>query len=62
MYYYVSKAKVIILNGCDITRIYDNITKQIVLVINIEGNIVSWFKLYDGRIGYAGTKGVKLLN
>lgn len=54
--------RLLLFNGCDITRIYDNITKQIVLVINIEGNIVSWFKLYDGRIGYAGTKGVKLLN
>ena len=53
--------KILIFNGCDIAKIYDYEVFQVELVINLEGNIITWFKLWDGRIGYAGTKGIKIL-
>ena len=53
--------KILIFNGCDIAKIYDYEVFQVELIINLEGNIITWFKLWDGRIGYAGTKGIKIL-
>ena len=56
------KDKILLFNGSDVTRIYDCENQQVVVVINIEGSIVTWFKLWDGRIGFAGTKGIKIIN
>ena len=58
----LGKDKILLFNGSDVTRIYDCETQQVVVVINIEGSIVTWFKLWDGRIGFAGSKGIKIIN
>ena len=55
-------SKLMLFNGADITRIYSINTQQIITTIYVEGNIVTWFRLCDDRVGYAGTKGVKILN